>query len=99
MLIRHESHFSVSLIVGYTYFQNLGYICVIINLWIKALSCKKVCKTFYYGSITYIHDIATLTLIMFMLQITKRNNILTLLLLAIVTKIHSFGSVLVQHSH
>ena len=28
MLIRCESHFSVSLIVGYMYFQNLGYISI-----------------------------------------------------------------------
>ena len=50
----------------------------------------------------FICNTATFTLIVFVLQITElkcKNNILTLLFLAIMTKNHSCWSSLVQHSH
>ena len=67
---------------------------------------QKVCKIiFYYDLTTSVHDTGTLTLIVFMLQFIQygKNKILTLLLLVIVTKIHSFGvpwcSILTYRDH
>ena len=62
---------------------------------------KGMQNNFYYGLMTSAHDTDTLTLIVFMLQIIQygKNKILTLLLFTIVTKIHSFWSSMVQHSH
>ena len=61
---------------------------------------KGMYNNFYYSLTTSACDTATLTLIVFMLQIIQygKNKILTFLLLTIVTKIHSFWSSLVWHS-
>ena len=40
MLFRHESHFSVSLIVGHMYFQNLGYM-LLLTYGLKVSFLKK----------------------------------------------------------
>ena len=40
MLVRHESHFSVSLIVEHMYFQNLGYM-LLLTYGLKVLLLQK----------------------------------------------------------
>ena len=92
----------------YTILKLWIYQTIIIDLWINVilemlLLQQKVCKFFYhyYGLITFVNDTATLTLIVFMLQINQygTNKFLTLLLLRIAPKIHLFMSSLVWHSH
>ena len=63
MLIRRESHFSVSLIVGYMYHQNSGYIkLLLLTLWNKSfIPAKRYVKVLLwlnnlYPQYCYIHS-------------------------------------------